>query len=479
MIQEAAYASLLRSVRQGLHRRIAELLASGAEAGAVEPEILAGHYARAGMNLPASEHYARAGQRALARSAFSEAIASFTRALAELRAVPRDLERDRREVEVLAGLGLAQLSTRGFSSREVGETYGRAQRLCERFGDVPMRILFGVWAVHIVRGDEDATARLAPVFQDKIDRSQDDAIRLIAHAALATRDYHLGRLESTWRHGLEGVARCDRGAPRAQFERLVREHGYEGLLYTHLFGAWALLHLGQAEAMERLMGEAHELAERTELVYPRTMQRAFTAACAMDADDPLRALEAAALARRLGSEHQFTYWLGCALCLEGWAEARLERTRSADKIEQGLAILNGMGAAIVIPYYTGCLARVQLAAGQHALALATIRSALATPASSVWVHCRAELVRVEGEALAALGHSAEAEERLRSAWQAASGQESRVWRLATASSLARWLAARGDREGARAVLGPACGGFPEDARWPRVVEARRLLASFG
>src|SRR5690606_4574241 len=174
------------------------------------------------------------------------------------------------------------------------------QRLCERFGDVPMRILFGVWAVHIVRGDEDATARLAPVFQDKIDRSQDDAIRLIAHAALATRDYDLGRLEPTWRHGLEGRPRCDRAPPRAKFERLVREHGYEGLLSTHLFGAWALLHLGQAEAMERLMGEAHELAERTELVYPRTMQRAFTAACAMDADDPLRALEAAALARRLG-----------------------------------------------------------------------------------------------------------------------------------------------------------------------------------
>ena len=45
LVQEAAYSSLLRTVRQGLHARIADvLLSTGGEQAAVAPEVIAHHF---------------------------------------------------------------------------------------------------------------------------------------------------------------------------------------------------------------------------------------------------------------------------------------------------------------------------------------------------------------------------------------------------------------------------------------------------
>jgi class 3 adenylate cyclase len=477
LIQDAAYASLIKSARQDFHARIAHTLSLNPQSEA-EPEILAEHYAGAGMPLAASEHYARAGQRAIARSAFSEAIAIFGRALDLLLSMPPSLARDRGEIELLAGLGLAQLSTRGFSSREVEETYTRARNLCERYGDVPMRILFGVWAVQIVRGDVDATGRLVPVFESKIAGGQEDSTALIAHAALATRAFHLGNYEVARQHALAAIPHCNVLAPRAQFEQLVREHGYEGLLYPHLFSAWAHLHLGHVTEGQLVLQEALAVADKTELPYVRAMANAYAAAYAMDAGDVDQALVSASIASQLCTQHSYPFWLGCALCIEGWANVRHDQFDiGLSKLDQGLATLHGIGASIMIPYYTGCMASAQLKAGRAADALATARRVNEMPESRVWRFCSSEFARLEGEALLELGETAQAEDRLRAAWADAQASESRVWAVSAALSLASFLAGRGDREGARTLLISARDALPERADLPVLAPAWRLLDS--
>ena len=77
--------NLLKSRRQILHRRAAEALRDLA-AATTEPELLAHHYDQAGLTEAAIEWWDKAGQRSLERSV--EAVAQFSRALAEIATLP-------------------------------------------------------------------------------------------------------------------------------------------------------------------------------------------------------------------------------------------------------------------------------------------------------------------------------------------------------------------------------------------------------
>ena len=70
LIQDTAYASLLRSTRQSYHRRIADVLEKRfAETIEVQPEVLAHHYLGAGLSQEAVAYRKQAGERAVERSA--------------------------------------------------------------------------------------------------------------------------------------------------------------------------------------------------------------------------------------------------------------------------------------------------------------------------------------------------------------------------------------------------------------------------
>jgi predicted ATPase len=83
LIQDAAYDSLLKSRRQALRRRAAEVLRDELERGAAEPEVIAHHFAEAGLDDLAIEWWGKAGDRALRRSAVQLAIAHLGKAIAK------------------------------------------------------------------------------------------------------------------------------------------------------------------------------------------------------------------------------------------------------------------------------------------------------------------------------------------------------------------------------------------------------------
>ena len=89
LVQDAAYSSLLKSRRQQLHARIAEILEERAAVGAaILPEILAHHYTEAGLTEKAVGYWWRAAQRAIQRSATLESIAQSQNGLKLLRTLP-------------------------------------------------------------------------------------------------------------------------------------------------------------------------------------------------------------------------------------------------------------------------------------------------------------------------------------------------------------------------------------------------------
>src|SRR5271170_5019591 len=78
LIQDAAYDSLLKSRRQTLHRRAAEVLLASS---APEAEALAHHFTLGGQTELAIEWWGKAGDQALRRSAFAEAISQLGNAI--------------------------------------------------------------------------------------------------------------------------------------------------------------------------------------------------------------------------------------------------------------------------------------------------------------------------------------------------------------------------------------------------------------
>lgn len=78
LIQDAAYNSMLRSRRTGLHGRIAEVLRERfPEVARAQPELLAQHYAAAGLDASALPCWLEAGRRAMERSAHEESLSHF------------------------------------------------------------------------------------------------------------------------------------------------------------------------------------------------------------------------------------------------------------------------------------------------------------------------------------------------------------------------------------------------------------------
>jgi predicted ATPase len=140
LIQEAAYQSLLKSTRQQVHQRIAQVLeAQFAAIVATQPELLAQHYTQAGCPARAMPYWQQAGQRALQRSANIEAIGHLTKGLEVLQTLPATPERTQQELVLQMTLGPAWMVTKGYAAPEIEHTYSQALELCRQVGETPAR----------------------------------------------------------------------------------------------------------------------------------------------------------------------------------------------------------------------------------------------------------------------------------------------------------------------------------------------------
>ena len=130
LIQDAAYASLLKSTRQHYHQRIAQVLeAQFPETAAAQPELLARHYTEAGLLETAVHYWYHAGQSAIDRSAQVEAISHLRSGLALLQTLPHTPEHTRTELAFQTSLGQALIAVRGYAADEVEHVYRRARAL--------------------------------------------------------------------------------------------------------------------------------------------------------------------------------------------------------------------------------------------------------------------------------------------------------------------------------------------------------------
>ena len=190
LIQDTAYQSLLKSVRQQFHARIAQVLEERfPERVAAEPEVLARHYEQAGLAAQAITHYQRAGERATQRSANEEAISHLRRALALVGTLPETRERHQRELGLQMAIGAPLIAVRGFSHPENEQAYARARELASQIGESPElpRVLAGMADAYFVKGDLATSAEVAQEALAAAERTGDAFDLLAAHYQVGAR----------------------------------------------------------------------------------------------------------------------------------------------------------------------------------------------------------------------------------------------------------------------------------------------------
>jgi hypothetical protein len=137
LVQDASYASLVRSRRQHLHSAISRALEERfPDIVATEPETLAHHCSEAGLTQSALSYWLKAGRRATERSAYPEALSHLERGLAIRKAQPESPDRDRQELDYQIALYNPISAVRGFASPEFEARSERATVLSEKLGDV-------------------------------------------------------------------------------------------------------------------------------------------------------------------------------------------------------------------------------------------------------------------------------------------------------------------------------------------------------
>ena len=133
LVQDAAYQSMLVAKRQLIHAKIAAV-SQFEDIARQQPEIIAQHYASAGLYDKAVTYWKAAGDLALRSSAVVEAVAHLKHGIGDLQRSEIGKNKATTELELQLALGAALIAFKGYAAPETGQAYERAVELCEATG---------------------------------------------------------------------------------------------------------------------------------------------------------------------------------------------------------------------------------------------------------------------------------------------------------------------------------------------------------
>jgi predicted ATPase len=479
LVQDAAYGALLKSRRQHLHARIAQVMEEQfPEIVETQPELLAQHYTGAGLTEQAILYWEKAGERASQGSANAEAIERISKALELLETVPETPERIRRELALQTRLGPAVHAVKGFASPDAETVYNRARELCARVADCPQLLfstLRGLWLFHMLRARHDAAYEFAGQMLALAQEEQSPAFHVEACKSLGQSRFYLGEFV----------------AAATQLEDAVRlynpeQHRTHAVLYgadpavgAGVYAAWTLWCLGHLD---------QSLAKRQEaLARARQMGHHYTLAVALchcallhqHRRDVQLTEELSEALIALSAEQGFAYWPAVAVAMKGWVLAeRGQGEASIAELRSAIATIRAIGTAAELPWYLALLAGAHGIVGQTAEGFDAVAEALALVASTKERFYEAEIYRVKGELLVRHGgpdSAAGAETCFRQALDIARVQSAKSWELRAAMSLARLWSEQGRRTEGHDLLAPVYDWFTEGFDTPDLKDAKGLL----
>jgi predicted ATPase/class 3 adenylate cyclase len=471
LVQDAAYSTLLHTRRQEIHARIATTLERQfPEIVATQPEVMARHFAEAGLNEKAVGYRLKAGQRAVARSAMTEAVAQLQSGLGLLANLPESACRTQQELDLQIALARALIPIKGYSSPLVGEAVLRARTLAEQL-DRPehlVPLLYSQWIFHTVRAEHKVALALA----EHGEAQNDEATQLLGRNLRGNSCLYLGEFVAA-RALLEQCEGLRDPAHRAVYIAQTAEDQY-AVNRARLAMTLAFLgYLDQSRArIDEAISEARRLdhAYTVAWVFGRIAGVEWVAGLPHDVERHARQVVA------LSKEHGFAYWLSMGLLLHGWSLTVLGQPQGGlALIADGLAQLRDTGAIQATPLGLGFLAEANGHIGQLEQGLSLVAEAARIIESTDERYTEADLYRIRGDLLTATGDRAAAEQSYHQSLAVAKQQHAKGFELRAAVRLARLSKERGKRAEAADLVAPIYRWFTEGLETPNLKSARALL----
>jgi predicted ATPase len=481
LYQQVLYERVPVARRLRLHRQIGQRLEAGygaqAETRAAE---LAMHFDR-GRDTPRAVHYRQqAAANALRRWAYAEALGHLRRGLELLSTLPDTSECRQQELAFQLALGQALIATTGMGAPEVGETYARAQKLCQQIGDVQqhLNVLRGLRRFHFARGEFQQAQTLSVQCLSVAERLADPALLAEAHAALAVAAYYRGELSLAQVHFTQGRGRSTAQQPHAHLAHYGQDP--EGICLT--YGALTCWLCGMPDTALAMMHQG--LARAHAMAHPFGLGTALNLAALLyllrgDARTGQAHAEATIT---LASRHGLNALAALGTLLQGWALATQgQHSAGLTQMQQALAAQQASGQEAGRLLYMAVLAEQYGQIGQVEAGLQVLTAALARlnpQEPRLW---EPELYRVRGVLLLQAGAAprrtvdTEAEMCFQQALALARRQGAKSFALRAVMALSRLRQCQGKRQVAHQLLAEAYGGFSEGFDTTDLQEAKALL----
>jgi class 3 adenylate cyclase/predicted ATPase/DNA-binding transcriptional ArsR family regulator len=482
LIQDAAYDSLLKSRRQALHRRAAEILRDNAERATGEPEVVAHHFTQAGLDDLAIEWWGKAGDQALRRSAFQEAIAHLGKAIAMAdKAGPGSAPRAAgatasQRLKLQASLSQAMMYSRGVSSEESKIAFAHARALAAGVENASERFdaYYGLFAGSLFRGELSLARETAVSF---LHEAEDEG--WMTEAAVARRNLGMARLfEGDFTDAEENLAEVlrtyDPERDRDARFRFGVDTGAGAAAYLAL-ASWAL---GGVERARALSEEALARANETGHAPTRANAHYYLSLYHVLRGVPETVMRTAKIVVDLSREHGLATYLGGGEVYTSWARARLgDHESRTTGLKQALAAYVGQRNKLHAPIFHGLAAEVEAEGDDADRAVRRIDEALALANKTGARWTDALLHRIRGEILLKRepANPAPAEEAFQTAITIAKQQGARSYVLLASLSLAKLYQSTGRPAEGHAALAPALEGFSPTPEMPEIAEAQALM----
>jgi class 3 adenylate cyclase/predicted ATPase len=474
LVQDAAYASLVRDERRKFHLGVAEMLEKDTAGPATaEPELLAWHFADAGAPDKAIDYYLKAAGRTTGRFAFAEMVSQLHKGLRQLEHLPKSVETQQRELALQVALGRALIDHRGSGSEEVREAFERAHELCLALGD--MRQLLSVFdglALNYHFGHSEPMKMLsyaAEIFELG-QRNGDAQLLLWARRSRSSANLLLGRFEEARDEMRLVIDTYNEMQLGPEDQRMARDPRVStctllGICLT----ATGYPDSGTAASLEGVR-HAETVNQVVSLILglrracvQGVMQR--NTPCVFD------------LSRRLVAVNtEYETFLGTreGTIFHGWAQ--LQTHYNAILVRNVQTCLDQLEAAkhwVMLPFLMASLAEIK---GDHgdiegAVGLLDRAAKLVEFTGEQW--CEAEIIRLQARFSARDPN--DTTNLLEASLAKAREQGAKLWELRTATSLADLWRNQGRHGAAREMLAPIYAWFTEGFDTPDLVAARTFL----
>jgi len=477
LIQDAAYASLLKSTGKKIHHRIANvLLEQFASTAQTQPELIAHHFTEAEQYEKALSYWQIAAQRAMERSANSGAMAYLKKAISFLRYSPEDKIQQEFELKLQTMLMTASIAAEGYGAPATVKVMDRVNELAEYLPDSPLVFpaFYSQWVLCIIRA-QIAQARIFAEKLLKLSNQQSElAPKIMGNRLLGISMLYQGELEKSIPYVDKAISLYD----PEKHAVLAFQYGQNPLCATLAHKAWLSQLLGDVRHSrqygEQTLKYAREINHANSIAYAYVYGIILPGICRRDV--PL-VKQAAQSLLETANEHNLPMWIGSGHSFCGWARYYEGKAEEA-VIEtiKGLDLYFGGGARLDRQFGLAMLAEYEVGIGNLEQGFKYLDEAISQSENGGEACYLPELYRVKGNLYASMeSQVAQTEAYFQKSLQLAKQQGARWWELRTSISIAKLRLQQAVPERGYELLQPVYTSFVNELDAPDLIEAGQLL----